>query len=89
MRLPSRTPTDFELAIFRRLFLPVLVLGGLFGYIASIEDRCQCRRICEERQFHDYDYVTPYAGAACYCVSMEQDDNGNRWRRYRRQSLPN
>ena len=75
-RFPDKTPTLFELRIFKWIFLPIIFLGILMMLLEITEGRSKCKEICEQKGYPGLRY-TPESSYGirphkCHCLTAEE-----------------
>ena len=79
MRFIDKTPTSFELWIFKWIFLPIIGLGFMLYFVDVAFGKYECMNICEEKGFYGSNYLAKPPGKAgliteeqCFCLTEEE-----------------
>lgn len=70
----TKTPTSFEFAVLKWIFLPVIAVAMGYVLINLTTDRHACKSICYEKGFSDYRYNTRgnAPSNSCFCLTEEE-----------------
>lgn len=81
-RLPDKEPTEFEVSIFKRIFLPILAVGVIVTFFNISSQARRCELICTSKGFINYRYTPAVRygdqGEACYCITKKENNIKNK-----------